>query len=173
MSAFARALPLTVVGALLISGCAGYGPGALKPGDTTAQAVTLMGEPTNRYPAPTTGERLEFARGPAGVHTYMVDVDRGGRITAIDQVLDERHFMALTPGMSREQVRYAIGRPASTMRIARQGLDIWNYRYANSFCQWFQVSMDIDTGRLREMGYGPDPVCDDDERFSPMSRFMR
>lgn len=146
--------------ALALAGCMSYGPGPLQAGQTADDAIARMGEPTARYPRTEGGTRLEFARGPMGKHTYMVDVDGGGRIASIRQVLDEKTFATLEPGMTREEVLYRIGTPSDRMRIARQNIDVWSYRYFVNFCQWFQVSMDITTGQLRERGYGPDPMCE-------------
>jgi hypothetical protein len=42
-------------------------------------------------------QRLEFARGPFGRHTYMVDLDAQGRVANVEQVLDARHFARVTP----------------------------------------------------------------------------
>lgn len=152
-------------GALLVlaaalAGCSAYGPGRLAAGDSAEAVVQRMGPPTARHPLPEGGTRLEFARGPFGRDTYMIDVDAAQRVTQVRQVLDEKTFEALPLGLSREEVRERIGTPSNTMRIARQNLDIWSYRYFTNFCQWFQLSMDITSGRLVAKGYGPDPLCD-------------
>lgn len=144
----------------LVAGCVSYGPGSLQPGEPAQDAIESMGQPTATLPRPEGGKRLEFARGPMGQHTYMIDVDPSGRIDSIRQVLDEKTFATLKPGMTRDEVLYRIGTPSDRMRIARQNLDIWSYRYFVNFCQWFQVSIDITSGQVRETGYGPDPMCE-------------
>jgi hypothetical protein len=143
-----------------LAACASYGPGGIAAGESADTVVQRMGPPTARHALPDGGTRLEFARGPFGRDTYMIDVDASQRVTRVRQVLDERTFEALPLGLSREEVRAQIGTPSNTMRIARQNLDIWSYRYFSNFCQWFQVSMDISTGKMVEKGYGPDPMCD-------------
>ena len=154
-----RHLPLLGLLALL-GACSTYGPGKLAAGDSAAAVSERMGPPTARHPLPEGGTRLEYARGPFGKDTYMIDLDASQRVTQVRQVLDEKTFEALPLGLSREEVRARIGTPSNTMRIARQNLDIWSYRYFTNFCQWFQLSMDITTGKLVEKGYGPDPMCD-------------
>jgi hypothetical protein len=49
--------------ALILVGCAGYGPGDLRPWASEAAVRARMGEPTGRYPLPGGGSKVEYARG--------------------------------------------------------------------------------------------------------------
>jgi hypothetical protein len=151
---------LLVVAAVALSGCAGYAPSQLKPGDTEAQAVAELGQPTGRYPLPQ-GSRLEFARGPYGKHTYMVDLDAQGRVTGWQQVLTEQHFNQVVAGWTRDRLLMEFGRPAERRSGDWQGGQVWSYRYPTEMglCQWFQVSIG-DDGVVQSTGYGIDPHCD-------------
>jgi hypothetical protein len=67
---------LTSIGiAALLAGCAGYSAQGITPGQTAAQVEQQLGAPTGRYGLANGGTRLEYARGPYGKHTYMVDLD--------------------------------------------------------------------------------------------------
>ena len=145
--------------ALLAAACSGYGPGALRPGAGTADAVAQMGPPTGRHPLPDGGERLEFARGPYGLHTYMLDFDADGRLRRTEQVLTEENFLALQIGMSKAEVLSRIGRPSQASYLPRQRHQLWSYRYVTPFCIWFQVSLD-EADRVAELGHNLDPRCD-------------
>ncbi len=160
----ALAAAITTAAALLAACAHSYGPGALAPGQSEQAAIERLGPPTARYPGTDGGVRLEFARGPYGIHTFMVDVDAGRQITQVRQVLTEQVFATLKPGMTGDEVRYAIGTPSDTMRIGRQNLDVWSYRYDNPFCVWYQVSVDLTSQRVRELGNGPDPRCERNDR---------
>lgn len=142
-----------------LAGCAGYDPGPLMPGAPVASITERMGPPTGEYLLPDGGRRLEYARGPYGKHTYMLDLTPQGRLAGWQQVLTEARFNALRVGTPGEQVRFEFGRPAHTQRIGRQHLTVWSYRYETPFCQWFQVSVG-DDGQVVETGYGIDPICD-------------
>ena len=48
--------------------------------------------------------RLEFARGPYGKHTYMVDFDADGRLLSWEQVLTENNFFQVQIGETKEAV---------------------------------------------------------------------
>lgn len=154
---------IAVLAAALAAGCAGYSPSDVKPGQTAEEVARSMGPPTARYSLPDGRQRIEYARGPMGKHTYMIDLDAQGRVTGWEQVLTERNFESVAPGMTREQVLLKLGRPAEHLLIPRQGFDIWNYRYdASPLCRWYQVSMRGDA--VAEAGYGNDPMCDAGDR---------
>ncbi len=143
----------------VLAGCSSYSPAALQRGATTAEVVSVMGPPTGTAQAPL---RLEFARGPYGKHTYMLDFDADGRLLSWDQVLTEKNFFEVRPGQTQDEVIRRLGRPSTTFPIGRQRIVVWNYRYETPFCQWFQVSIGTapDTlGRVTEVGFGPDPLC--------------
>jgi hypothetical protein len=142
----------------LVACAAAYAPRSLTPGATLAQAIAVMGPPTARYARPD-GERLEYARGPYGKHTYMLDFDTRGRLLRWQQVLTEDQFNAVRAGQSREDVLFAIGHPSEARGLPRQQHLLWSYRYESPFCSWFQVSIDR-RGLVAETGYGPDPACE-------------
>ncbi|AKJ28259.1 lipoprotein [Caldimonas brevitalea] len=157
-----------VLSVATLAGCAtSYGPGDLKPGTPAAEVIARMGPPTGEYRQPDGPRRLEFARGPFGRHTYMVDLDAQDRVSRWQQVLDERTFNALPVGISRQEVLYRLGRPSHEMVIPRRNERIWSYRYEAVFCQWFQVSLDRTSDKVTETGYNVDPMCDADSWDGP------
>ncbi len=161
------AFACSVLPALALAACAMYAPRSLKAGDSLDEVRRQLGEPTARYTLPT-GTRLEFARGPYGKHTYMVDVDAQGRVTAWQQVLTEENFNRVEAGQTGEQLLMQLGRPAETRPGGWQRGQVWSYRYDTvmGLCQWFQVSLD-DHGVVTSSAYGIDPRCDvnDKARF--------
>jgi outer membrane protein assembly factor BamE (lipoprotein component of BamABCDE complex) len=143
----------------LMVACAGYGPPAsLRAGSTEAEVVQAMGQPTGRYQLPEGPTRLEFARGPYGRHTYMVDLDAQGRVMQIEQVLDRRYFEGVSPGITKDQLLRYIGRPSEVQGMMRNG-QIWSYRYANNDCLWWQAQLDAQ-GIVTAVGYASAPGCD-------------
>lgn len=120
-----------------------------------------MGAPSGQYALAEGRSRLEFARGPYGKHTYMLDFDASGRMTSWRQVLTEEDFSRIRPGQTRDHVLQSIGHPSDVRDLSFQKRTLWSYRYASVFCQWFQVSFDRQDVVV-EAGYGPDPLCDDD-----------
>lgn len=155
-----RILFTVTLAAGLTAGCTVYGPGRLAPGATLDDSVKAMGIPTARSPLPDGGERLEYARGPFGRHTYMLRFDRGGRLVASEQVLTEAHFNTIQAGMSAEEVIARIGHSTEHRVVGwARRQTVWAYRYETPFCQWFQVGLD-EQGKVIDTSYGPDPMCD-------------
>ena len=141
----------------LLAACAGYGPGDLRPGQSEAELRARMGEPTGRYALADGGAKIEYARGPMGKHTYMVDVDAAGRVRGWEQVLTEARFEALPISAREADVRQQLGRPSQT-RVGWRGVgEVWSYRYESLFCRWFQVW--LVEGRVREAAFAEDPMC--------------
>ena len=146
-------LPLT------LAGCAAFAP-PVQPGASEADALARLGAPTARYTMPDGTTRLEFARGPFGRETWMVDVDAGARVQRAEQVLNEASFATLVPGLTRGDVLRRLGRPAEAQRVGWLGREVWSWRYPTNDCLWFRVTFEADGRLLDAGGYMPDPMCD-------------
>ena len=129
-----------------------------------SEVLKAWGPPTATYPLQPAGQRLEYATGPYGRMTWMVDVDASGRVTQARQVLSEAEFFklqaaqALTRDMTRDEVLRWIGTPGQR-RGARGGGQTWSWRYPTNDCLWFQLSLDAQ-GMVQGSGFFIDPVCD-------------
>ena len=155
-----RAFGWSVIAWAALAGCATrYGPESLPRDASVADITAALGAPTARH-AHAGGERLEYARGPYGKHTYMLDVDARGRLAGWQQVLDEPHFDGIRAGMTRAELLMTLGHPSDTRILAFQRRTLWSYRYDSPFCTWFQVALDRQD-RVVDTGYGPDPLCED------------
>jgi hypothetical protein len=163
LSRFVPALALSMG----LAACATYSPRNVRPGMTEQEAVAVMGPPFARHAQPGGGMRLEYPRGPAGLHTFMVDVDAQGRVTGWQQVLTEAQFNAVPQGATVQELRRRLGRPAQVRGGGLQPGQVWSYRFDSPFCQWWQVSVVQD--RVGPAAYGPDPRCElgDRERDRP------
>ena len=152
-----------IVGALtLLGGCAAFGPPPLVKGQSEADVARVMGAPTGRYAMPGGGTRLEYATGPAGRTTWMVDLDGSGKVTSFHQALDEPRlhaFQQRAPGLTKDELLRTLGRPGE-MRVAGwQGGQLWSYRFITNECLWYQVELS-DAGIVRSAGFGLDWSCD-------------
>ena len=151
-----------LIAALLLAGCAGFGPATVRPGHTESAVLAVSGHPTARHAMPDGGTRLEYATGPYGRTTWMIDVDAAGRVSAARQVLQEGFLMGLQgrlPGMPRAELLRTIGSPGERRGGGRQRGEVWSWRYATNDCLWFQVSVG-DDGLARDGTFGIDPRCD-------------
>jgi hypothetical protein len=152
--------PGLLLGPTILAACAGYSPGNLQPGTPITDVVARMGQPTGEYRSADGTRRVEFARGPFGKHTYMVDVNPQDQVIKWEQVLTEQKFFNLAVGMSEAEVLYDIGRPSEVLSIPRRQEQVWSYRYdTHERCVWFQVNIDQPTKKVTALGKGMDPKC--------------
>ena len=122
--------------------------------------LKAWGAPTATYTLQPTGQRLEYATGPFGRTTWMVDVDAAGRVLAARQVLNEAEFFKVqsAQGLTGDEVLRWIGTPGEK-RGARGGGQTWSWRYPTNDCLWFQLSLDAQ-GLAQGSGFFIDPACD-------------
>jgi hypothetical protein len=154
---------------VLLAGCAMPQPQQLRPGQSEAEMLALMGQPTGRYALntaaspdaalPGAAQRVEFARGPAGRVTWMVDLDAMGRVLRVDQVLDADHFNRVNDGMPREALLLLLGRPAHVQREWQQR-ETWSWRYQTNDCLWARVTLGADARVQGGTAIMTDPACD-------------
>ena len=125
-----------------------------------SEVLKAWGRPTATYPLQPAGQRLEYASGPFGRTTWMVDVDAAGRVAQVRQVLTEAEFFKLqsAQALTRDEALRWIGTPAER-RGARGGGETWSWRYPTNDCLWFQMSLDAQ-GLVQGSGFFVDPVCD-------------
>ena len=146
--------------ALLLAGCAAMS--LPQAGQTRDALMQQWGAPTHVYALPDGASRLEYATGPWGRMTWMVDVGSDGRVRSVRQVLNEAHFAEFATyvkGMTPEQVLLELGRPAERRLAGWGGGAFWSWRYPTNDCLWFQVGFDKDH-LATSAGYGIDWVCD-------------
>ena len=152
-----------LLAALSLVACAGYGPSQLRAGQSAEEVTQAMGAPTAIYALPGGAQRVEYARGPFGRQTWMIDIDAGGHVSGGSQVLSEANFNALPNGITREELLRRLGTPGERHRIGWQQRDLWAWRYPTNDCLWFTASLDAEQ-RVVDSGHGIDPRCDAGER---------
>jgi hypothetical protein len=147
------------VAAVLLAGCAGFGTPQLQPGLTEAEVNARIRPLTGRYALAGGGTRLEYARGPMGRTTWMVDLDAAGRVTRWAQVMDGAYFAQVVDGMPREDLLRLLGRPAH--RAGEwQNRETWYWRYPTNECLWYAVTLSAEGKVMNGGGDMPDPSCD-------------
>lgn len=143
----------------LLAACATLGAPALQPGLSEAEVNARLAPLTGRYALPSGGTRLEYARGPMGRTTWMVDLDAQGRVTRWAQVMDGAYFAQVVDGMPREALLRLLGRPAH--RAGEwQNRETWYWRYPTNECLWYAVTLSAEGKVMNGGGDMPDPACD-------------
>ncbi|MFO1326704.1 MAG: hypothetical protein U1F56_05040 [Rubrivivax sp.] len=152
---------------LVMAGCALFTPPPLAVGQTEAEVLAVMGRaPNGRHALADGVTRLEFATGPMGRTTWMVDLAADGRTRAFRQVLTTENladFQVRAPGMTVPQLLAELGRPGEKMGV-RAG-EVWSWRYPTYDCLLWQVTVGRD-GKVIDAGYGIDWMCDHNDKVS-------
>jgi hypothetical protein len=141
----------------LLNGCSSYAPTDRILDNSRDQVIQALGQPSTEL-AIDDGRVMIFPRGPFGKHTYFVYLDQNGRVTHWTQVLDDKNFARIKTGMHRNEVIAIIGDGKDTFGLALDRGYVWNYRFVNPFCFWFQVEFTRDH-IVRSTGYSKPPEC--------------
>lgn len=144
----------TLISALLLGACGAYLGYGLKPGeDRLENVVHALGQPAMRWQNADGSERLAFPRGPMGFQTYMVSMGADGKFQQIENVLDEKYFARIRPGMSEEEVLHILGPsyPNWTVYFERRDELVWEWRYCDTWNEAarFNVLFDNTKGTVR------------------------
>ena len=140
-----------------LSACSGYGPTNSMVGGSKDYVVSVMGRPLIELQT-SDGLLLIYSKGPFGKETFFVYLNRDGVVQRWTQVLDEKNFERILPSMTRDQVIEIIGDSKDRFGLARGRGYVWNYRYVNPFCFWFQIEFAADD-TVRSTGYSQPPEC--------------
>lgn len=128
-------LSFFMLAALLVS-CKVFLGYELKPGrDSLENVLQVLGQPSLRWQNADGTEQLAFPRGPMGLRTYMVTIDADRKLQKIENVLDEKHFALILPGMSKDNVLRILGPsyPGWTAYFERRDELVWEWRYCNAW----------------------------------------
>ncbi|PLZ04503.1 hypothetical protein CY652_01590 [Burkholderia sp. WAC0059] len=102
----------------------------LTPGVSTLDQVRRqMGKPETERAFDDGSRRLEYPRGPAGLDTFMVDIDSDGRLVSIAQVLTAENFAKIRPGMSTDEVRQLLGKPGEVAAYRLKPQTVWSWKW--------------------------------------------
>lgn len=115
--------------AAVLPACDMVGLHDLKPGVSTAFEVRdRMGAPTMEWTEPDGTRVWEYPRTPEGIVNYMVVIGPDDILREIRQVLTEENFARVVPGMSRDEVRRLLGKPAHEGYFPLKKEHVWDWK---------------------------------------------
>lgn len=117
---------------------------------TEAEVRMVMGPPDSAWQESDGSHILQYPKGPEGGRTWQFVIDPSGKLRDYEQILTERNFARITPGMTREQVRRILGRPKSVVPFQRKNEEVWDWRYLvdTGGTRFFNVHFDLRTGNV-------------------------
>lgn len=145
---------LVLLSVLLLCACASYSGRGLKPGESNLEDVQrVMGQPGMLWKNVDGSTQLVYPRGPMGFHTYMVNIGIDGKLVKIENVMDQKYFSRIQPGMSKNQVLHILGPSTPTWTIYFKARDelVWEWRYCDVWTRpaRFDVLFDNNKGTVR------------------------
>ena len=88
-----------------------------------------FGEPETIWPETNGARTLEYPRQPMGHSNYMITIGADGVMTALRQVVTPHVFAQIQPGMTQEQVRRTLGKPAKRMTYNLKQETDWDWNW--------------------------------------------
>jgi len=147
-------LGVALVVSTLLAACASYNGSGLKPGEAKLEDVqSLMGPPAMRWQDADGSVQLAYPRGPVGYQTFMVKLGSDGRLQSIANVLEEKGFIQIRAGLTKEQVLRVLGPPDPGRTVYFKARDelVWDWRFCSNggAPARFQVLFDASSGAVR------------------------
>lgn len=138
---------LLLVLAASLAGCANFT--AVTSGMPAQQVQAKLGAPETVRKNSDGSEVWEYPGGPFGRQTYMVTVGADRTVREVHQVLNDEYFSRVRAGMSRDEVRRLLGRPAEIMVFGARDEEVWSWRYQQQNAMFFNVLFDRSAGTVR------------------------
>jgi outer membrane protein assembly factor BamE (lipoprotein component of BamABCDE complex) len=134
----ARILVIGVI-AVGLPACDADNLSKLKPGLSTASEVReVMGRPNLEWKQDDGTRIWEYPRTPEGIVNYMLVIGPDNVLRDVRQVLTEDNFARVKPGMTRDQVRFLLGRPAHQQYFSLQRETVWDWKTrVDPGMEWF------------------------------------
>lgn len=131
------------------AGCATFS--AIRPGTPASEIRAKFGAPEAVWKGPDGSETWEYPLGPVGVQTYMITMGQDQTVREIRQVLTPEYLENVQPGMSREEVRRTLGKPAEIAFFPVRDEEVWTWRIQEFHFRYrrFHALFDRTTGVLR------------------------
>ena len=146
--------------AALLPACDMVNLDKLKPGVTTvAQTREIMGPPALEWQDADGSVTWEYPRTPEGIVNYMIDFGPNQILREVRQVLTEANFARVKEGMTREQIRRLLGKPASEQFFSLKQEFVWDWKTKteSSSNYFFDVYFDTE-GHVTRTGTHFKPV---------------
>ncbi|MCY7314521.1 MAG: outer membrane protein assembly factor BamE [Rubrivivax sp.] len=104
--------------------------GKLEEGVSTEVDVRKQfGDPVTVTVAADGTRTMDYPRQPEGWANYVIQIGPDGRMSSLRQLLSPDNFAKVQPGLTQQQVRELLGRPAKTTPYALKNEEVWDWRF--------------------------------------------
>jgi outer membrane protein assembly factor BamE (lipoprotein component of BamABCDE complex) len=125
---------------------------------TEVQVRQQFGDPVTITTEPDGTRTFDYPRQPEGWTNYVIKIGPDGKMSSLRQLLTPDNFARVKPGLTRQQVRDLLGRPAKTQRFELKPEEVWDWRFKQEGqeSKMFSVTFDAQ-GQVTRTGIGDDP----------------
>ncbi len=101
---------------------------------------------------------LDYPRQPEGWTNYVIRIGADGKMSSLRQLLNSDNFARVKPGLTQQDVRTILGRPAKTMPYELKQQEVWDWRCKPSGqeSKLFSVTFDR-SGKVVSTALADDP----------------
>lgn len=121
-----------VLGLFGLSACDQFVIEDLRPGVSTAFEVRdKLGPPGIEWRNGDGTVTWEYTQQPMGTTCYLITLDGNQVVQKVEQVLTEAQFARIQPGLTQDQVRRLLGKPAKTQYFQLKNETVWDWLIDN------------------------------------------
>ena len=119
--------------ASVLPACDGAALREIKPGlSSMAEVRSRLGEPGSIHHDADGVVVWEYHRQPNGIECHMIAFGPDQIVLRIENALAEANLARVREGMSRDEIRRLLGKPASITPFSRQQEEVWEWRVAGT-----------------------------------------
>jgi outer membrane protein assembly factor BamE (lipoprotein component of BamABCDE complex) len=143
--------------ALLAAGCDRVDK--LEEGVSTEVEIRKQfGDPVTVTVSPDGTRTLDYPRQPEGWTNYVIQIGPDGKMSSLRQLLNPDNFARVKSGLSRDEVRRLLGRPAKMVRYDLKNEEVWDWRFKQGGVESKMFSVTFDAqGHVLASAVGEDP----------------
>ncbi len=121
---------LSLAGCLALLACDPQRVAKLEEGVSSEVDVRRQfGDPVTVTVEPDGTRTMDYPRQPEGWTNYVIKIGPDGKMSSLRQLLNPDNFAKVKPGLTQQQVRNILGRPAKTVPFALKKEEVWDWRF--------------------------------------------
>ena len=145
----------------LLAGCDDQKIKELEEGVSTEENVRAQfGVPETIWQEPDGSRTFEYPRQPMGARNYMITIGTDGKMSSLRQVLAPHNFEKIQPGMTQEQIRRMLGKPAKMMPYQLKQTEEWYWNWIDPPTRQMQLTVVFGPDRLVQSSYSAEKLHD-------------
>ena len=105
-----------------------------------------FGDPVTVTVEPDGTRTMDYPRQPEGWTNYVIKIGPDGKMNSLRQLLNPDNFAKVRPGLTQQEVRNILGRPAKTVPYALKKEEVWDWRFKQNGQESKLFSVTFDAG---------------------------